>query len=1010
MSSLNNKNTLGNKAADEFSSGESLLSHPSDRRNFIKLMGASVALAGLTGCGSIRKPEKTIVPYAKQPEYLVPGKSTYYSSTFVEGDLSYGVLVESHEGRPTKIEGNPEHSMSNGAATARAQASLLSLYDPDRLKSVTHNQSEYTKDAFQKWLKEQAISRTKGRGVGILIPPTQSPTEQRLLSSLKAKNPYLSIFTYEPINRDNQSTALKSITGQYVNPVYNFKKADIVASFGADFLGEDLTRLSDAKDFASRRDPDSANALNRTYVFESSYSISGGSADHRYAFSPSELQIGLYYLATQIAKRRRAAFDAVFGSAGLSSIKQVLSSSKALHMQEELDACISDLLSHAGKSVIIVGKNQPASLHALAYGLNQVLSNAGKTVTYITQSRPRWQDDSSVDGLRRFVKAANDGAIDTLFILGGDPAYNSPADADIESALKSIKTLVHLSQMPTKTSSLAQWVLPQSHYLESWGDARSYDGTTSLIQPLITPLHDSFSTIDVLLLLLDSRKSAYAEVKSTHRAVSAYQWRKWLHKGVITNGGRSGSLGQFNTSAFVNLSKQSTPSNMQSNKFTLEVFEDASIYDGRYVNSSWLQELPDPVTKLTWDNALLISRKAANRLDLHTEDVVKVKTKIGEIEAPVYVAEGQSENVISLSLGYGQKTSGRLGTNAGVNAYRLFGMRTGLIVPGATVTLTNKSYPLASSQPESSMHDRPIYREGTVSEYKASPKMFEEMVEHPPLKSLWDERSYDVGNQWGMTIDLNKCTGCNACVVACQSENNIPSVGKNQVIKGRIMHWIRMDRYFTGDSENPNMVHQPVACMQCENAPCEQVCPVAATVHDDEGLNAMVYNRCIGTRYCSNNCPYKVRRFNFFDWHQKSPQSEKKEREHFFDYFREQEPTVQMAMNPDVTVRMRGVMEKCTYCTQRIQEVKSTAANANRPIKDGEILTACQQTCATGAIVFGNINDKNSQVSKERKRDRHYALLSELNTKPRTLYLASVKNPNPSLVKDQGEQADHGHH
>ncbi|MDA1354251.1 MAG: 4Fe-4S dicluster domain-containing protein [bacterium] len=1009
MSQIDDETLLVAQNSNEFEEGGSLLSHPADRRNFIKLMGASVALAGVSGCSSIRKPEKRLVPYVKQPEYLIPGKSTYYSSTFVEGELAYGVLIESHEGRPTKLEGNPAHSMSNGAATARAQASLLGLYDPDRLKSITYNKSEFDKEAFRKWVADLNLSAESGRGVGILIPPTISPTEERLISALKNQNSELSIYTYEPVNRDNQTVGLLEVTGRRLSPLYDYTKSDVVVSFGCDFLGEELTRLSDAKDFANRRDPDSGVELNRSYVFESTYSISGGSADHRLTFSPSETQTALLYIATQIAKHERDAFDSVFGQSGLAKIKQTLSSAKTIPSQTTLDVVVKDILKHAGKSLLLVGREFPPSIHALVYGLNQALGNAGNTVNYAVDNRPKWQSQTSIAGLKRFVKDAQDGQLKTLFVLGGDPAYNTPGDSGVVSALKSIETVVSLSQLPTQTTALAQWVIPQSHYLEAWGDAKSYDNSVSLAQPLITPLYDSFSVIEMLLLLHGSRKSDYTAVRETHMG-SAFQWKKWLHNGVVASGNKGASLGNFNSAAFGGLLKLTVPSNQVADKFTLIISSDHSIYDGRYVNSSWLQELPDPITKLTWDNALLISPKSATRLGVHTEDVVKIKTQSGEIEAPVYIAEGQSDSVLALSLGYGQTVSGRLGQNTGVNAYRLLSTSTGPIISGVSITLTNKNYPLASSQMESSMHDRPIYREGTVSEYKAKPKMFSEMVEHPPLKSLWEERNYDTGNQWGMTIDLNKCTGCNACVIACQSENNIPVVGKQQVIKGRIMHWIRMDRYFTGDSENPNMVHQPVACMQCENAPCEQVCPVAATVHDNEGLNAMVYNRCIGTRYCSNNCPYKVRRFNFFDWHQKSSQSETKERTHLFDYFREQQPSVKMAMNPDVTVRMRGVMEKCTYCTQRIQEVKSTASNENRPIKDGEILTACQQTCPTSAIVFGNINDKNSTVSKERNRSRNYALLSELNTKPRTLYLASVKNPNSALVKDQGEQTDHGHH
>jgi Fe-S-cluster-containing dehydrogenase component len=1012
MSSIEINSEKQDNGQNEFSQSESLLAHPADRRDFLKMMGATAAFAGLTGCQGIRKPTRHITPYAKQPEYLVVGKGTYYATAYKEGDSVHGLLIESYEGRPTKVEGNPSHSMSLGSANARHQASVLNLYDPDRVKTVLNKGAASNQKEFSTWLKASGSLKRAGLGVALLIEEQASPTNERLLEAIITKYPKIQIYQYEPINRDAQRNGLLEASGKNIVPFVDFEKADIIASFGSDFLGLELDRLGDAKTFASRRDPDGSTSLNRTYVFESAYSITGGSADHRYPVSTDGLKKALYSLAAILIERNKVDAQRILGDDLIATINAYARARISEVDPKVVTALADDLLAHKGNSAILIGRYLPASLHALAYSLNALLKNDLAAVAYRSQVINSWQKDSNINGLKQFIQSATRGGVKQLFILGGNPVYNAPADLNITQVLDKIDNITHLTSHLNDTSAKSHWVVPRSHYLEMWGDARAIDGSISIIQPVIRPLYDSLSDTEFMLQLLANRKSAFTVVRETHTGVfgSTAKWPKWLHEGVV-----SGPIAaQRKLKLHLNTIKALIESDdvisaPASNQLTLMLQADSSIYDGRYINNAWLQELPNSITKLTWDNALLISPSLAKSMNLHTEDVVKVKTQSGEIEAPIFIAQGQANSMVYLSLGYGQATSGRIGSKSGVNGYKLMGSRTGFLSPGVTLSLTKKSYPLASSQKEESLHDRPMYREGTISEYKSEPAMFEEMVEHPPLKSMWVEPKYDTGNQWGMTIDLNKCTGCNACVVACQSENNIPVVGKRQVKKGRIMHWIRMDRYFKGDSKNPDLLLQPVACMQCENAPCEQVCPVAATVHDNEGLNAMVYNRCIGTRYCSNNCPYKVRRFNFFDWHQRSPQAEQKTRVHFFDYMKEPAKTVQMQMNPDVTVRMRGVMEKCTYCTQRIQEVKIQAANETRDIRDGEIKTACQQTCPTGAIEFGNILDKNSTVSKERNRKRKYAMLAELNTKPRTLYLASVKNPN-SLLVERGELSNHEHH
>ncbi|NQY74232.1 MAG: 4Fe-4S dicluster domain-containing protein, partial [Candidatus Margulisbacteria bacterium] len=542
------------------------------------------------------------------------------------------------------------------------------------------------------------------------------------------------------------------------------------------------------------------------------------------------------------------------------------------------------------------------------------------------------------------------------------------------------------------------WVIPKTHFLESWGDQTALSGVVGLMQPLINPMYDSTSSLEILSKLLGESKKELTIVRDTWRNRKTFiNWKEWLHNGIIS--GYTLKVAPKTTyTRFQNiLAKQVKAKSRFDTQIELNFVPDNSVYDGRFINNAWLQELPDPITKLTWDNAALISPKTAKEMGVKTKDLVSIHVKEHTQNFPVFVLPGHAEGCISLSMGYGQKTVGRIGEESGFDAFVLQSIDDNPVKSDRTVPL-GKDYPLATTQDHFSLEDRPIYRQTDLESYKKNPNFATEMVKVPHPRSSWEERPYDTGYQWGLSIDLNKCTGCNACIMGCQSENNIPIVGKKEVLNGREMHWIRLDRYFSGDDFNPLLVHQPMTCLQCENAPCEQVCPVAATTHSKEGLNDMTYNRCIGTRYCANNCPAKVRRFNFFDYHQTNPQSIKKDRKHFFDLIREPDKTLQKQFNPNVTVRMRGIMEKCTYCVQRINEAKSDAKNETRLVRDGEIQTACQQACPADAIVFGNILDKKSKIYKLRSKQRTFSILEDLQLKPRTTYMASIRNPHPSFV------------
>jgi MoCo/4Fe-4S cofactor protein with predicted Tat translocation signal len=956
----------------EFPKGASEWLDTVSRRGFLKVMGASLGLAGMTGC--VKLPNEPIVPYVRQPENVVPGKPMYYATAVTLGGYASPVLVESHLGRPTKIEGNDLHPASLGGTDIFTQASILGMYDPDRSQSVVSMGDQRSFPAFLSAIRGplSAQKALQGAGIRILTPTISSPTLADQLRNFLKIYPQAKWHVYEPVNRDNVLEGAKLAFGQPVETRYDFTKADVIVSLDADFLYAGFpgnTRY--IRDFAKRRDPDSGN-MNRLYVIESMPTSTGAKADHRLTSAAGEIN----YLA-----------EAIFGRLGSSPNKPAAADQD----RQFVDSVVKDLEVHRGSSVVIVGEHQPPALHLLAQALNQQLGNVGKTVFYTDPV-----DANSInqtESLKELVADINGGKVDLLLILGGNPAYDAPADLNFADALKSNKVplRVHYGLCNDETAELCQWHVNGTHELEAWGDARAYDGTVSIIQPLIAPLYNAKSPLEFVATLSgQADASGYDLVRAywqkQHSGADFDQfWRKSLHDGWIEG------------TAFAPKSVSSKPPQLQGivawdgKSIELNIRRDPTIYDGQFSNNGWLQELPKPMSKLTWDNAILIGPKMAERLQISSKDVVELELNGKKVAGPVWIQAGHPDNSVTVTLGYGRKRAGRVGTGQGFDAYALRTSAAPWIASGVQIRKTGEIYQLASTQGMQSMDTpdsghRPLVRETSLEEYKKEPNFAKE-EEVPAELTLYKPYPYkEEMYAWGMAIDLNKCVGCNNCIVACQSENNIAVVGKEQTLLGRHMHWIRIDAYYQGDRDNPKAFFQPVPCMQCENAPCEVVCPVGATNHSTEGLNDMVYNRCVGTRYCSNNCPYKVRRFNFLlfqDW---------------------ETAQYKMMRNPDVSVRSRGVMEKCTYCVQRINERKIDTETASvregKEIRVGdELQTACQQSCPAEAIVFGNINDPNSKVSKLKAEARNYSLLGELNTRPRTTYLAEVRNPNPELEK-----------
>jgi molybdopterin-containing oxidoreductase family iron-sulfur binding subunit len=990
----------------EFPAGALALERGVDRRDFVKLMGASMALGGLAACN---RPAEKIVPYVRQPENLIPGQPLYFASAMPISGYAHGVLVESHMGRPTKIEGNPDHPSSLGATNSWMQASILGLYDPDRSQVVRHLGEISTWSEFLATL----APALRGGGVRLLTQTITSPTLGAQIQQFLAQSPGAKWHQWEPAGGHNVREGLRLAFGSYANAVYHFDKANVVVSLDSDFLDRGPGHLRYARDFSSRRKVrKGTTSINRLYVIESGPTGTGSIADHRLAVRPSQVEAYARAVATALGSGES-------GVGGRSTAPVSSGSDTQLPTPDPrfIAALVRDLQKNRGASIVVAGEEQPPAVHAIAMAINQALGNIGSTITITDPIEVA--PVNQLDSLKQLVADMNAGAVKTLIILGGNPVYDAPNDLQFVKALDKVPFRAHLSPYYDETSMHVHWHIPETHYLESWSDARAHDGTVSIVQPLIAPLYNGRSPHEVLGALLGGLDASPYDVVRAHWLPDNgfinfdATWRKWLNDGIIA-GSALPARTAGGTPALPAASAAATSG------YELRILPDPNIYDGRYANNAWLQELPKPQTKICWENVALVSPKTAVALgydDKRRDALVNekqtlladVKYRGRTIRTPIWVVPGHADGTITMFMGYGRTRGGRIATPSpdtkgmygpDLDAFHISGNTMGVDLtpfrfadalnggPGADIALTNAApYDVACTQEHQSLNpsdvgaDRGIIRSASFAEYLKKPDFahdYKREEEQSP-ESMYPKYDYSKSHAWAMVIDTSVCTGCNGCVVACQSENNIPVVGKEQVLAEREMHWLRIDRYYKGDAENPEVFHQPVPCMQCEQAPCEPVCPVGATSHSGEGLNDMTYNRCVGTRYCSNNCPYKVRRFNFF---------------HYSDY---ETPALKAQRNPDVTVRTRGVMEKCTYCVQRINAAKIDAEKQGRRVRDGEVVTACQQACPTDAIVFGDMNDPKSHVASLKGEPTNYALLAELNTRPRTTYLGAIKNPNPEI-------------
>ena len=951
----------------EFPSAASLLTSGLSRRDFLRIMSASLALAGLGACAN--KPSEQILPYIQAPEDLVAGKSVEYATAFTLGGYGIGVLVKSFEGRPIKLEGNPQHPANLGGTNPFAQASILNLYDPERSQVVRRSNGISTWEDFVTSVRSRLdLQRPKaGAGLRLLTGAVTSPTLGEQIRLLLKQFPQAKWHSYEPISRDHTREGTRLALGQEGENQYRFERAEVIVALDSDFLFAEPGSLRYAREFSNRRRVRGEQAqMNRLYVAEPTPSITGSMADHRVAIAASRIA----QLAQAMGRRL-----GVTQSGG--EDPQELAPYEAW-----IETVTADLQEHRGSSLVFAGEYQPPQVHVLAHAINQRLGNVGNTIVY---SEPvEEQVSSRAASLPELVRDMAQGRVEVLLILGANPVFTAPADLGFRDALSPVPFRAHFGEYEDETSGLCEWHVPQAHFLETWSDSRSFDGTATIMQPLIAPLYGGKSPHEVMAILTGSAEtSSYDIVRAFWRARGSdgdfeTWWQRALHDGFVA--GSAAAAKTVSVRAPSSAPQDKSAAQQESVGGLELVFRpDPTIWDGRFANNAWLQELPKPLTKLTWDNAALISPRTAQRLNLKNGDVIELRSGKGSAAGPVWINPGQADESVTVHLGYGRTRGGRVAAGTGFNVYPLRTTREQWFASGLQITKTGRRHELVTTQGHHTMEGRPLVRSGTLEHYREDPEFVHQMGhEPPPDLSLYPEHRFDV-SAWGMVIDTTVCIGCNACVMACQAENNIPVVGKDQVARGREMHWLRVDRYYDGAAEDPDVLFQPVPCMHCENAPCEPVCPVGATAHSTEGLNDMVYNRCVGTRYCSNNCPYKVRRFNFYQYADFKTEVRK------------------LGYNPDVTVRSRGVMEKCTYCVQRINHGRIEAKKENRPIRDGEVVTACAQACPTGAIIFGDLTDADAEVSKLKKDPLNYAMLAELNTRPRTTYLARLKNPNPSL-------------
>ena len=943
----------------EFPKHASEWTDKSSRRDFMKIMGASMALAGLSAC--TKQPLEPIVPYVKQPNNLLLGKPLFYATAMPLGAYGTGLLVESHEGRPTKIEGNPQHPSSLGGTDVFTQASVLGMYDPDRSQVNTYLGEARTWPEVLSNLRA-AIKTAKtngGAGLRVLSGATSSPSFVAQMQELLKTYPQAKWYQWEAVNRDNVYAGAQMAFGLPVETVYDFSKAKVVLSLDGDFLSSGFPGFHKyTREFSRRRRPELKEEMLRFYAVESATTNTAAKADHRLHLKASEVEGFARALARALGVGQAGGeFDAA--------------------QKKFAAALVKDLQAHRGEALVVVGDAQTPATHALAHSINAALGAVGKTVSYVDPVDP-FAATGKVAQLRQLTAEMRSGKVEMLVVLNTNPVYDAPADLGFLDALNKVPLRVHMGLYQDETAKYCHWHLSGTHYLEQWGDTRAFDGTVSFIQPLISPLYSGHSESELIEFLTnEDEATSYGLTQrywlTQHSADFKNWWERSLHDGFVAG------------SAFAPKSvtaKAAVPP-AAPNTSGLEIIfrRDATTYDGRFANNGWLQETPKPMTQVCWDNPVLMSVATAKKLNLKSEDEVELELNGRKVRGAIWLTPGHPDDAATVTLGYGREKAGRVGSGVGFSAYALRTADAPWFSGGLKLTPTGAHYGLASPQGHQAMEGRAIVRAATLEDFIKNPGFAHEMVEAPAAGLTMYEPYEYKDHKWGMAIDLNSCVGCKTCTVACQAENNIAVVGKDQVKRGRHMNWLRIDNYHEGPPENPNTYFQPVPCMQCENAPCEVVCPVGATSHSTEGLNDMVYNRCVGTRYCSNNCPYKVRRFNFLLYSD-------------FDT-----PQLKFQRNPDVSVRSRGVMEKCTYCVQRITHARINAEEQNRKVQDGEILTACQQACPAEAIIFGDLNDPTSRVAKLKASERNYGLLEELNTRPRTTYMAAVRNPNPELER-----------
>ena len=1025
-------------AEREFPAGASELTDPVTRRSFVKLMSASFLLAGFGLAGNgCRRPVENIYPFSKMPEGYVHGLAKYYATAMPTRGTAVPLLAKSNDGRPTKIEGNAQHPDSNGGTDRFAQASILNLYDPDRSIRFAKNGNNATReDALDSLgqISKQAQANG-GEGLSFLAEQSSSLSRARLQKIVSEKLPKARWFEYEPVDFDIHRQAATLAFGKPVKPYFKIDLAKVIVALDSDFIGGEEDLHVNIRRFAKgRRTEKSTDSMSRLYAVEGLMTLTGANADHRLRIATSAVPAVAARLAVEIFQQSK--------QGDLSAGVQSSAKSPAISGHEKwIVECAKDLLRNRGQSLVLAGQRQPLAVHLLANAINDALGNVGATL--VLQAAP----ESQAGSISELAQSLNDGKVDTLVVLGGNPVYNAPADLNWEKAQSKAKTVVRLGYYEDESFPKNGWSLPLAHYLESWGDARTAEGTLVPVQPLIEPLFGGLTEIEVIARIAGlEATSPYQIVRETFRGLaggSEEDWKKFLHDGFLPNSAAQAvSVGSDLSTVTAAIAAAEFKTVALPTKDNLEVVfhRDYKMDDGRFNNNGWMQELPDPITKATWENVILMSVGTAKELGVYAKNLennriaaiwAKVELDGRVIEGPVWAQPGQADNTIALALGYGRTETGRIGKHSGYDAYKLRTTKAAHFALGGKLTNTGKKHAISVTQDHGAMEGRPIIREATLAEYKQHPKFATAFnMEQPPAFSPLYQNPFDAAkktahHQWGMAIDLSSCVGCSSCMVACQSENNVPIVGKYQVANNREMHWLRIDRYYTGDPKNEDgiqVINQPMLCQHCEAAPCENVCPVNATVHDQEGLNVMIYNRCVGTRYCSNNCPYKVRRFNFFDYNRRTleqlegpvyttPLIPNKGQASVLDWWKDPDrgskpsdewELLKLVKNPDVTVRMRGVMEKCSYCIQRIEGAKiaqkvKAGASGDVLVPDGTFKTACQQACPAEAIVFGNIADPESQVSKLKAQDRNYNVLDFLNTKPRTTYLARIRNPNPEM-------------